>query len=325
MSFSNNVAPYGFRVVGGKTNSRRPIDWASAFAAYSQCDDRAEVTKESYLSAFTFGDAFLRYMDANGTTKGYAGETGGAWLWFDIDREDDIDAATADARRLASSLSNRFGVDGDALLCFFSGRKGYHIGLPLSVCGSPNASGTFHTVCRRFAESAAAAVGVAIDTGVYDRVRLFRAPNSRHPKTGLFKRQLSFDALIGLRPSRIVELAGEPEAFDIPDPPEPNRVAMADWAAAVGSVAEQSAGIASRCEPGSRSTLNRATMAFIRDGASGDRAVSLFSAAANVAEFATVADLAFALLTEPGLDSGLSPTEVRRQIQCGIERGRAAQ
>jgi hypothetical protein len=275
------------------------------------------------LSAFTFGDAFAHYLNTTGTTKCYTGETGAAWLWFDIDRADNIDTATTDARRLASLLSDRFGIDGDSLLCFFSGAKGFHIGLPLSACGSPGPSAMFHRVCRQFAESVAAATGVTIDVKVYDRVRLFRAPNSRHPKTGLFKRQLPFDALMGLRPSRIVELAGEPEAFDIPDPPEPSRVAVADWAAAVGSVAEQSAGIASRCESGSRSALNRATMAFIRDGATDDRAVSLFSAAANVAEFATVADLAFALLTEPGLDSGLSPSEVRRQIQCGIERGRA--
>jgi hypothetical protein len=293
---------------------------------YSQCDERAEVTSESYLSAFTFGDVFANYLNSTGTTKCYTGETGAAWLWFDIDREDNIDTATTDARRLASLLSDRFGIDGDTLLCFFSGAKGFHIGLPLSACGSPGPSAMFHRVCRQFAESVAAAAGVAIDTGVYDRVRLFRAPNSRHPKTGLFKRQLSFDSLLGLRSSRIVELAGEPEAFDIPDPPEPSRVAVADWTAAVRAVAEQTAGVTSRRELGARSALNRATVEFIRDGAtSGDRHRLLFSAAANLAEFGCSLELATALLSESALDSGLSPSDVQRQIQCGIEYRGASQ
>ncbi len=57
----------------------------------------------------------------------------------------------------------------------------------------------------------------------------------------------------------------------------------------------------------------------MRDGAKpGERANRLFSAAANLEEFASVNELAFALLTEPALDSGLPPGEVRRQIECGL-------
>lgn len=318
MNSSNNAATYGFRIIGGCTNDRRLIDWPSAFVAYSQCDNRAEVASESYLSAFTFGRTFADHLNRTGTTKGFTGATCAAWLWFDIDR-DDIDAATADARRLASSLIERFGFDDDALLCFFSGRKGYHIGLPLSVCGTPGPSVTFHNTCRRFAESAAAAVGVDIDAGVYDRVRAFRAPNSRHQKTGLHKRQLPFDVLMGMRSAAIVELAQEPEAFDIPDPPEPSRAAVAEWSAAVNDVADQAEAIKARNTAG-RSTLNRATLEFITDGATtGDRHRLLFSAAANLAEFGCNAELAAALLSEPALDSGLSPSEVQRQIQCGLE------
>jgi hypothetical protein len=65
--------------------------------------------------------------------------------------------------------------------------------------------------------------------------------------------------------------------------------------------------------------LNRSTLAFIRDGAAeGDRHRRLFSAAANLAEFGCPPDLAAELLTEAALDSGLSPAEVRRQIECGL-------
>jgi len=65
--------------------------------------------------------------------------------------------------------------------------------------------------------------------------------------------------------------------------------------------------------------LNRATLEFIRDGAtSGDRHRLLFSAAANLAEFGCSLELAEALLTESALDSGLTPSDVARQIRCGM-------
>lgn len=320
MNCSNNAPVHGFRIVGSLWNDRRRVNWASAFQAYSQCDEQSEVTKEAYLSAFTFGDEFAWYLEDNGTTKGYAGECGAAWLWFDIDREGDIDTATADARKLATSLAFGYDIGGDALLCFFSGRKGFHIGFPLSACGSPGPSALFHDVCRRFAESIASQAEIAIDAGVYDRVRAFRAPNSRHPKTGRFKRWLSFDALVNLKATRIEELAATPEPFEIPDPPEASESALSDWAAAVRFVDEQRNAIATRRELGDRSALNRATLEFIREGATtGDRHRLLFSAAANLAEFGCSVELALALLTEPALDSGLSPSDVRRQIECGLK------
>jgi len=49
----------------------------------------------------------------------------------------------------------------------------------------------------------------------------------------------------------------------------------------------------------------------------------LFSAAANLAELGCPPALAHELLTEAGRDAGLSPSEVRRQIDCGLRhRGR---
>jgi hypothetical protein len=60
-------------------------------------------------------------------------------------------------------------------------------------------------------------------------------------------------------------------------------------------------------------------MDFIREGAdTGDRHRLLFSAAANLREFACTPALAHALLTPAALDSGLSPRDVQRQIDCGL-------
>jgi len=315
---------FGFRIVGGCYNERRLVDADAAFVAHARCDPKADLESECYLSAFRFGDDFATYLNATGSTKGYTGATWSAWLWFDIDR-DELDDATNDARRLAAHLLERFSMVGDELLLFYSGSKGFHIGLPTSLWLACPAI-RFHAYCRKFAESIAEAAKLVIDSGVYDRVRAFRAPNSRHQKTGRHKRFLGFDELMSLTTPAIAELAAEPVRFELPKLQQPCRRAMQDWQAAIAAVDIQQANAIERrlpkteCSTNSNyATLNRATVDFMRDGASsGDRHRRLFSAAANLNEFGCGFELAWALLSESALDIGLSPNEVRRQIECGL-------
>jgi hypothetical protein len=98
--------------------------------------------------------------------------------------------------------------------------------------------------------------------------------------------------------------------------------AAADWQAALQAVEREAEAEAARRAAVANGVpgLNRATLDFIRDGADrGDRHRLLFSAAANLAEFSCPPALAHALLTEAALDSGLPPSEVRRQIECGLK------
>jgi hypothetical protein len=310
---------FGFRVLGPATSRRWLIDFASAFAAYAGCDPKAEVEREAYLGAFTFGEEFRRHLADTGSTRGYDGPCWAPWLWFDLDG-DDLDATLSDARRIAAGILRRYPALGDeALLLFFSGSKGAHVGLP--VTWEPAQSATFHRTARRFAETLAAVTGARIDTGVYDKVRLFRAPNSRHPKTGLHKRRLSLDELSHLDAAGVRQLAATPEPFALPAVAPADPQAAADWQAAAQAVERESEARAERrANPASGTPrLNRATLDFIRDGAEqGDRHRLLFSAAANLAEFGCHSALAHALLAEAALDSGLPPAEVHRQIECGL-------
>jgi len=313
----------GFRIVGGCENERRLVDWTVAFAAYAALDERADVQREAYLSAFTFGEDFRQHLESNGTTKGFDGVCWSSWLWFDIDR-DDIETARRDAARLALSLAERYRLDDDDLLIFFSGRKGFHVGLPTAAFGS-EPSPTFHRGARKFAEGLAEAAGVVIDAGVYDKVRAFRAPNSRHAKTGLHKRPQTLDELVRLSATTIQELAKEPRPFDVPVFRECHQrvdQAVADWQAAVALVASVAEANAQRRANGS-AKLNRQTLELIRNVepiAVGDRHRLLFSAAANLGECGCPLELAHQLLTEAGLDSGLPPSEVKRQINCGLQQ-----
>lgn len=321
-----NGTPYGFRILGPCSGERRLIDWWAAFNAYATCDERARCDTEAYLSAFTFGSVFRDHLIRTGSTKGYAGECGTAFLWWDIDRDGNLDAARTDAAKLAVAICDRFAVFEDDLLAFYSGSKGFHLGLPVSLW-EPVPSADFHRIARRFCETVADAAGVVIDTGIYDAVRAFRAPNSRHPKTGLHKRRVPVEALMQLDTAAIMDLAKTPEPFDVPRPPASGRGdgnLSADWANATTYVREQAEAKASRraavVEGTAAPALNRLTLAFIRGGADvGDRHRLLYSAARNLGELGCPPPLAHALLTESGLDSGLPPAEVRRQIECGLK------
>jgi hypothetical protein len=310
---------FGFRIVGQTCEPRRLVDAGAAFAAHCAVDPRCEPDKECYLSAFWFNEDFRRHLEDNrGSTAGFLGPCWSPWLWFDIDA-DELGYAHKDAGGLAAFLVERYAVEPGELLTFFSGSKGFHVGLPTALW-SPTPSLAFHRVCRRFAENVATLAAVTIDTGVYDRVRAFRAPNSRHPKTGLRKRRLSYDDLVGLPLERIVVLSRAPAPFTIPTPTRHSDQAATDWQAAIEQVARESEAKAQRRAAGNGSpTMNRATLDYIRHGADqGDRHRLLFSAAANLAEFGCPLALAEALLEESALDSGLPPKDIRRGIECGL-------
>jgi hypothetical protein len=199
-------------------------------------------------------------------------------------------------------------------LCFFSGSKGFHFGLATALW-SPATSLIFNGVARRFAGGVAEQAGVKIDTTVYDKVRAFRASNSRHPASGLYKVRLSQNELESLSLGEIKALASQPRPFDVPQFTTHSELAAAAWQAATQWVDNQAQATAIR----TNAHLNRLTLDFLREGAkAGERATRLFSAAANLAEFGCPPDLAHALLSEPALDCGLSPSETRREIDCGL-------
>jgi hypothetical protein len=308
--------PFGFRVLGPATAERQLVDANAAFAAYASCDDRAQVKREAYFSAFQFGPDFSKYLKDLGTVKGFDGTCWARWIWFDVDRQN-LEIALTDSRKLVRCIMERYPAEGAAPLVFFSGSKGFHVGIPTALW-APEPSVTFHKAAKQFASNIAAEAGVVIDPAIYDKVRLFRAPNSRHAKTGWHKRLLKPDELLLLPFDDIVHLAESPAPFTVADSIGHSDQAAADWASALATAQQQVEAINRRraeCTP----TLNRTTLDFIVKGAeTGDRHRMLFSAAANLAEFACPSALAHALLTDQGLDCGLSPSEVKRQIDCGL-------
>jgi len=315
----NDRPTFGFRVVGRPTGRRWLVDASLALVGYAGCDPRINPADEAYLGVFWFGSDFVAHMKETGSTKGFNGPCWSPYLWFDIDRDGDADGALTDARALVGCLLDRYReLDEEDLFCYFSGNRGYHVGLPM-VWDPPPAL-DFNRTARHLAERLAGIARVRIDVGIYDKVHLFRAPNSRHPKTSLHKRWLTHDELMRLTAERIRQLATNPIPFDLHWPAATCTAAADDWAEAECLSRRQTEEKARRSVVANGAPrLNRLTFDFILNGATeGERHSRLFSAAANLAEFQCPPALAHAILTDAGLDSGLPPSEVRRQIDCGL-------
>ena len=314
--------PYAFRIMGGVDNARQLVDYARVFTAYCLADPAARPEIPAYLSAFTYPVEFQRHLETTGSTRDYHGPVGVPSIKFDIDRDGNLEAALHDTRRLSAFLADRYRLDADDLLIGFSGSKGFHVELPIGwmVEPSPDANLT----CRLFADHAANEIGVTIDSGVYDKVRPFRAWNTRHPRTGLHKIRVELDDLLVSTAESITGRAVVPIPFD-PPIPAPSPSLLAAWNDAERDVRRRQTERQARRTGPTDTGLNALTRQLIVEPIAvevGERHRRLFSAAANMAEFGTIDDLIFAVLTEPGLDTGLPPREVERQIRTGIEHTR---
>lgn len=317
---------YGFRVAGGPQEARRLVTWRKAWTAHCAGDLD---TSEAYLSAWTYGADFVDHMKRAGGVAGYGGPVFADWLPVDIDGAgaDPVADALARVRRLLAYLEDN-GGDLEALSCWFSGGRGFHVLMPVRGLAGAAPSATFNRAVRAFVARIGAASDSKPDLAIYDPVRIFRAPNTRHPRSGLFKTSIRGDELMGISADGVRRLAAEPCPGDVPEPPAES---WCDWrlGGAGGlwgeALNEATTATVAAPVPADRTDLCRATLDFIRAGAAnGERERRCFSAAANLGELGADERLAAALLLPAALDSGLAPNEARRAIACGVKHGRGA-
>jgi hypothetical protein len=310
----------GAFVHGAPSSARALVRHAELLAAYA--DGAVEDEREAYLSHFAFGPEMQTHYIANRrSVAGFSGPCWCRWLVLDIDRPDLTDAL-ADARRLVTFLHQRYPETEDDMPVWFSGSKGFHVAAELAH-NPPPAIG-FNRVCRTLAEALAARAGVTIDTAIYDVNHIVRLPNTRHPKTGLFKVRVEPDALFTLDVPGILETAKRPWANGIPAAGLPAGQLAADWHEAEQLAARQlEHRAATRRDYAADARAPRYVVDFLRFGVEqGERHQRLFQCAAWMTEQGAPPSLVSALLTEPGCDVGLTPKDVERQIACGIDHAR---
>ena len=321
MTEAYNVGAF---VRGAPTSPRQLVRHADLMTAYA---DGAQADKgddrEAYLSHFAFGPEMQSHHSANRqSVAGFAGPCWCRYIVLDIDRADLVDALT-DARRLVTAIHERYPELEGNVPIFFSGGKGFHVLLELAHTPPPTVG--FHHVARKLAEALTNRAGAKIDTAIYDANHIIRLPNTRHPRTGLFKRRIDSEALFALAMPGILDLAKQPSGDGIPSVRGAVPQLVIDWKeAAEESVRASEARVVVRRDFGTAEPrAPRYFLELLRFGVDpGERHRTLFRCSAWLTEQGAPPSLVVALLTEPGHDVGLSPKDVQRQIQCGIDRVR---
>ncbi len=319
----NTPFQFGLRVSGAAHEPRRLVNWRKAWAAH--CAGELD-TNEAYLSAFTYGPEMVAHMKAAGSVAGYAEPVFAEYVTLDLDGTgaDPVADALDRARRLLAWMETAAAANLDAVPCWFSGGKGFHVmismaGLEHPGMGTgPEPGAAFNGTARRFALLLDGETRCKPDPAVFDKVRIIRAPNTRHPKSGLYKVRIPADELLALSADGVRRLAAEPRPVELAEPV----AGWCDWTLPElwGRAQLETRNPAPAPAPADRCALNRDTLAFIRAGAPpGERERRCFMAAANLAELGADERLAGALLLDAALDCGLAPGEARRAVSGGVK------
>jgi len=315
----------GSHVSGPPTSPRVVVRWLDLLRAAQELDDRFNPDAEQYLTAFAYPRCeYIAHVRQHGSPRGYVGPAASPWLWLDVDNSNDLNKARRDALTLARFLMRRYPkLDcGDGLGIWFSGSKGFHLGVECWPGNRPDPLAP--ATAKRLALGLANAAGVQIDPMLYDHQRLLRLPNSRHPSTGLYKVPLSLGEL-ELPVERLRELARHPRGCALPEVGDPMAELESDWAGALDAVKRSGTMTADgrRVPPADAPVVPKFVRDFIGFGDVQDpgRAVTLWRCAAALSEAGTPPVVIWGLLEESALKTGLPVHEVRKQILAGIAHG----
>jgi hypothetical protein len=198
--------------------------------------NREPYNNERYLSMFGFDHSIMEWMKFQGTVSGFTGNYFCRWLYFDVDAPN-LEDSLESARELVRNLYGMLDVNPRELSFYFSGSKGFHIGLHQNLFGGfepardlpqkiqilagllvANAYQTNllkieQEVSERRKEKLSPTFK-DIDLTIYNANRIFRTINSVNAKTGLYKVKLTSNELMELSVDQIRELAKKPRQIE---------------------------------------------------------------------------------------------------------------
>jgi len=165
---------------------------------------------EAYTSIYTFDKSILEYFERNGNSvAGYNGVAYCDIVWFDIDDKKSPENTLPVVRSFLNFLLKEYNLSSKYVIKFFSGKKGFHLGIPQGFFGNIKGSETVPASIKALTQQLMAGFD-CYDPSVYNITRLFRIPNSKHEETGLYKRFLTSFEIFNLSFNEIEDLAKEP-------------------------------------------------------------------------------------------------------------------
>jgi predicted P-loop ATPase len=152
---------------------------------------------------------------------------------LDFDSSSDMDLARRDCLTTIEKLS----LPKDTYKVYFSGGKGFHLYIRqefFSITPSDRTAKDFENLAVSIAKSYDLPT---LDDSIYQANRKFRIPNSKHPKTGLYKIELTLDQLCSLTLDAIKDLAKSPGYVTLANYTTPSTKYAKGSVTSVGSVA----------------------------------------------------------------------------------------
>jgi hypothetical protein len=172
---------------------------------------------DAYATWMRYDAALLEHVTESGSVSSYRGPCWAPRAPLDFDSKADPAVTLEESRRVVCWLRDRFEVDPKAIRIHFSGHKGFHLEVPAALFGgfAPSADLPARVAClvRTLVEGLDLKT---LDWGIYNHLRLWRVPNSKHSATELYKIPLTVGELLSLDIAAIRELARQPREVEHP-------------------------------------------------------------------------------------------------------------
>jgi hypothetical protein len=219
-------------IAAGALSHRNVIVDADTYTAPT---GKAEQYRSVYLHLKDLDDYAITHPvktktgEVRPSVAGYDGAVLATAVHFDLDHTD-LDVPLTWARLLIRRLHYEYDVPLAAIRCAFSGSKGFHLHIPASLFGGFAPGVDVPGRIKRLALALVEGLEIALDTTVYERIRLWREPNTINTKSGLYKIPLRAEEVLTLDIEAIKDLAATPREIETtPDDewlPRPELVAL---------------------------------------------------------------------------------------------------
>jgi len=128
---------------------------------------------------------------------GYPGPGLATFVPLDFDCREEPARALADARTFVRHFVATWGVDPRAVRVFFSGNKGISVEIPATLFGGFDPAPDVADRVKRLVVALTDGLDLpTLDWVIYEKMRLWRCPNTRHGVSRLFKIPLTIDELL---------------------------------------------------------------------------------------------------------------------------------
>lgn len=185
---------YGFEVNGERGFSRGNYIPYAAVNIFSESRHQYSV----FSSAYRYSSTEICKCDLYGD------------LYLDFDDADGFERVRKDALIALSYLKICYKIPEQYVRIYFSGNKGVHLIIPAEILGVEPMN-LLNGVYKYIANSIKSFTpNKTIDTQIYDNKRMFRIPNTRHEKSGLYKIPITYEELRSLTEEEIRCIAKQP-------------------------------------------------------------------------------------------------------------------